>query len=95
MVLEEVQPTFDRYEATIQEREKEIDHLKQQLELERRQQAKQKQFFDAENEQLLAVVSQLHEEIKKTKREIFLIINPLVPTKMSNSWKNSWNNYAT
>ena len=33
-VLEEVQPTFDRYEATIQEREKEIDHLKQQLELE-------------------------------------------------------------
>ncbi|KQC45788.1 Microtubule-associated protein [Saccharomyces cerevisiae] len=67
MVLEEVQPTFDRYEATIQEREKEIDHLKQQLELERRQQAKQKQFFDAENEQLLAVVSQLHEEIKENE----------------------------
>ncbi|CAI4037565.1 hypothetical protein SMKI_03G0380 [Saccharomyces mikatae IFO 1815] len=67
MVLEEVQPTFDRYEATIQEREKEIDHLKQQLELERRQQAKQKQFFDSENEQLLAVVSQLHEEIKENE----------------------------
>ncbi|EHN03470.1 Bik1p [Saccharomyces cerevisiae x Saccharomyces kudriavzevii VIN7] len=67
MVLEEVQPTFDRYEATIQEREKEIGDLKQQLELERRQQAKQKQFFDTENEQLLAVVNQLHEEIKENE----------------------------
>ena len=81
MVLEEVQPTFDRYEATIQEREKEIDHLKQQLELERRQQAKQKQFFDSENEQLLAVVSQLHEEIKENEERNFSHTQP--PTDSS------------
>lgn len=81
MVLEEVQPTFDRYEATIQDREREIDELKQQLELEHRQQAKQKQFFDAENEQLLAVVSQLHEEIKENEERNFSHTQP--PTDSS------------
>lgn len=68
MVLEEVQPTIDSYESNSQSLEIEISKLKDQLAEEREERAQQKKFLESEHEQLLAVVGQLHDEIKENER---------------------------
>ncbi|CCF57690.1 hypothetical protein KAFR_0D00430 [Kazachstania africana CBS 2517] len=70
IVLEEIQPTIDACENNIREIEQERDQLKAQLDHEREQQKKQKQYFETEHEQLLEVVTQLHQEITENERRI-------------------------
>ncbi|EDO18971.1 hypothetical protein Kpol_2002p41 [Vanderwaltozyma polyspora DSM 70294] len=70
VVLEELQPTIDGYELNLQNAENEIKKLRDQLNEEKEQRNKQKEFLEAEHEQLLAVVDQLHEEIKENERRV-------------------------
>lgn len=70
MVLEEIQPTIDGYESNLHEMELEMNRLRHYLNEEREQQRKQKQFFETEHEQLLAVVDELHEEIKANEKRV-------------------------
>lgn len=70
MVLEEIQPTIDEYEANSRETEAEMSQLRHRLKEEQEQQRRQKQFFETEHEQLLAVVDELHEEIKANERRV-------------------------
>lgn len=70
MVLEEIQPTIDGYENNLHEMETEMNRLRHYLSEEREQQRKQKQFFETEHEQLLAVVDELHEEIKANEKRV-------------------------
>lgn len=72
MVLEEIQPTIDQYESSLREMENEMDSLRRRLKTEREQQQKQKQFFETEHEQLLAVVEELHEEIKANEERVIM-----------------------
>lgn len=68
MVLEELQPTIDEYENNLREMETEMAALRHRLREEQEQHQRQKQFFETEHEQLLAVVDELHEEIKANER---------------------------
>lgn len=70
MVLEEIQPTIDEYESNLREMEAEMNTLRHRLKEEQEQQQRQKQFFETEHEQLLAVVDELHEEIKANERRV-------------------------
>ncbi|QLL31204.1 hypothetical protein HG536_0B00650 [Torulaspora globosa] len=72
MVLEDIQPTIDHYESSLREMEKEMDTLRRRLKIEQEQQQKQKQFFETEHEQLLAVVEELHEEIKANEERVIM-----------------------
>lgn len=70
VVLEELQPTIDGYEESLKDLEAEISRLRAQLAFETEQQKRQKQYFESEHEQLLAVVDELHEEIKANERRV-------------------------
>lgn len=72
MVLEDIQPTIDEYEVSLREMENEMNALRHRLKMEQEQQHKQKQFFETEHEQLLAVVEELHEEIKANEQRVML-----------------------
>ncbi|CCD22204.1 Bik1p NDAI_0A00460 [Naumovozyma dairenensis CBS 421] len=75
MVLEEIQPTIDQYEKNLHDMELQLQNVNNQLNQEREQQLKQKQFFETEHEQLLAVIDQLHEEIKENEKQFININN--------------------
>ncbi|QLQ78716.1 hypothetical protein HG537_0B00650 [Torulaspora globosa] len=75
MVLEDIQPTIDQYESSLREMENEMDTLRRRLKMEQEQQQKQKQFFETEHEQLLAVVEELHEEIKANEERVIMAQN--------------------
>lgn len=70
IVLEELQPTIDGYEESLKSMEAENSRLRAQLTSEMEQQKRQKQYFESEHEQLLAVVDELHEEIKANERRV-------------------------
>lgn len=70
VLLEEIQPVIDVCENKSQQLEHERDQLKRQLELEREQQLKQKNYFETEHEQLMGVVTNLHEEIKQNEKRV-------------------------
>lgn len=69
-VLEELQPTIDTYEENCKSLEEENTRLRAQLSAEMDQHRRQKQYFESEHEQLLAVVDELHEEIKANERRV-------------------------
>lgn len=72
IVLEEIQPTIDQYESSLRDMENELNTLRQQLKMEQEQHHKQKEFFENEHEQLLAVVEELHEEIKANEERVMV-----------------------
>ncbi|AET37310.1 Bik1p Ecym_1052 [Eremothecium cymbalariae DBVPG len=70
IVLEEIQPAIDDYEDKLQYLEAEKNRLQAILQAERENQNRQKQYFEAEHEQLLSVVDELHKEIKENEERM-------------------------
>lgn len=70
IILEELHPTIDSYEENCKNLEEVNTRLRAQLSAEIDQQKRQKQYFESEHEQLLAVVDELHEEIKANERRV-------------------------
>lgn len=70
IILEELHPTIDSYEENCKNLEEANTRLRAQLSAEIDQQKRQKQYFESEHEQLLAVVDELHEEIKANERRV-------------------------
>lgn len=70
VVLEEIQPAIDDYEEKLHVLETENKRLQKVVVAEKESQARQKQYFESEHQQLLSVVDQLHKEIKDNEQRM-------------------------
>lgn len=69
IVLEEIQPTIDEYENNERRLRSRVQELETELDKQREKFKSQKEFFEAEHEQLLAVVSQLQVAIEENEQK--------------------------
>lgn len=92
VILEELHPTIDSYEDNCRNLEETNTRLRAQLSAEIDQQKRQKQYFESEHEQLLAVVDELHQEIKANERRVLNENRSKLETDPTNNNNNNDNN---
>ncbi|KAL3234264.1 Nuclear fusion protein BIK1 [Nakaseomyces bracarensis] len=70
IVLEEIQPTIDEFERNERKLTAMVTNLEEELRTQREKSERQKQFYEAEHEQLLTVVNQLQIAIEENEKRV-------------------------